>query len=242
MEIDDPRDRLVEAGADGNRLEPFRHDVVDVIGDESERVHRRDVDATIPAVAGVHDVADAIRDVSCRVRHAGRHEPDEVGFDLEVDIVRVRVVAPLAGLRRLHAFQNVVSRHLVGVPQLISRVGKSLGKPLRRRVHAVLLDDVDEGEVDVDVVVQSRRLLEGLFQERVVPGDRRVVLDHRAAVAEFRRPSERDADCLPRPPSFDLVAQHFRGERGRAVRACAFRPDRRRKAEANSADGDKRTE
>ena len=33
---------------------------------------------------------------------------------------------------RLHSAQDVVARHLVGVPQLISGVGERVGKPLGR--------------------------------------------------------------------------------------------------------------
>ena len=50
------------------------------------------------------------------------------------------------------------------------------------------------------------------LSSRVVPRDRRVVVDHRAAIAELGRPAERDADGLPGPAALDLVAERVGGE------------------------------
>ena len=48
-----------------------------------------------------------------------------------------------------------------------------------------------------------------------MPRDRRVVRDHRAVVAELRRPAEGDADRLPGPAALDLVAEDL-GRQGDA--------------------------
>ena len=41
----------------------------------------------------VHDAAGAQAHLVGRLRQARRHQPDEIGFDLEIDVVGVRVVA-----------------------------------------------------------------------------------------------------------------------------------------------------
>ncbi len=96
VQANDGADGLVEAAGRRNRVERPRHDGAHVVVHERERVHGRDEDAAVPAVARVHDVADLVGVRRGRVGQPWRHEPDEVGLDLEVDVVGLRVVAPIA--------------------------------------------------------------------------------------------------------------------------------------------------
>ncbi len=78
------------------------------------------------------------------------------------------------------------------------------------------LQHVDEGEVDVQVVVQPGALLVRLLQVAVVPPDRDVIVDHRPVVAELGGAAEGDADGLARPAAADPVLQLRAGEPERA--------------------------
>ncbi len=113
----------------------------------------------------------------------------------------------LPAVWRLQASEDVVARHLVGMPQHVLGIGERLAECLGRRVEPVLLDDVHERQVHVHVVVETRTALVGLAQVARVPGDRLVVLDHRAVVLELGGPAERDPDRLRRPAAADLVTQ-----------------------------------
>ena len=62
-----------------------------------------DEHAAVDAVAVVHDAAGAPGMSFGALRQAGRHQPDEVGFDLEVDVVGVGVVLRRAGERGRNA-------------------------------------------------------------------------------------------------------------------------------------------
>src|SRR4029434_6627976 len=105
-------------------------------------------------------------------------------------------------------------------------MGEGVGKPLRGRIQSVLLDHVEKRQIDVDVVVQAWRLLERFLQQTVVPRDRGVVVDHRAAIAKLGRTSEGDPDRLPRPAALDLVAKGLGGEPQGAITTGGLGRDR----------------
>ncbi len=157
---DDVPDAPGEARLRGQDLQGLLDDPLDVGADEGQAVHGRDIDPAVPAVAVVHDVADPVRDLRRRVDHARAHQPREIGLDLEIDVVGMGRVQPVAGLRRHQTAKDVVPGGLVGVPQRIAGVSKGPGVAGRGRVDALAGHDIDEGQVHVDVIVEPRRGLE----------------------------------------------------------------------------------
>ena len=193
----------------GDRLERPAHDLPDVFGDERQRIERSHIDTAVEPVAVIHEVTDPIGHFRRRVRQTRVHQPREVGLDLKIDRVRFGVVQPMAGLGRGEAVSDVVARHLVREPQRIVAAGEFLGEIHGGGVESLFLQNLDEGQVDVDIVVESRSIRERLEQISVVPDDGHIVLDHRAVVAELRGAAVGDADRLPGPTAANLVAQYL---------------------------------
>jgi hypothetical protein len=100
----------------GNRFQGFGGDELDVVRDEGQSIHGRDVDAAIPAVAVGHDMPDLVADFGGGVRNSGRHQSGEIRFDLKVDVVGVRILEPMAGFGRKKTVEDIIAGHLVGVP------------------------------------------------------------------------------------------------------------------------------
>ncbi len=208
--FDDVGHRLVVVALCRDCLEGLVDDEADVVADECEREHRRDVNSTVPAVTVVHHVADAVRIVGCCVDHARCHQTGVVGLDLEVDVVGVRVVVPVAGLRRHHAVEDVVATELVGVPKRVRGVGECIGERLDWSVKAFLLEHFHESEVHVHVVEQARKLVEPPFDHMVVPRNLDFVV-HEPGVLELGRSAVGAADDLSGPASLDLVHENLLG-------------------------------
>ena len=174
---------------------------------ESQRIHCPHKHASIPAVAIVHDVSYAVRYLRCRVWHCRAHQSGIIGFNLVVDIVGMRVVDPMARLRRHYTAQNVVSGSLVGVPQRIWCIGKSHGKRIGRSIDAQPVDDIDKSEVHIHIVVQTRRIVEPPFNCPIVPLQRNTVGNHLAAPAEFSWTAVGTAYGLSGPSTLYFVAK-----------------------------------
>ena len=202
------RHRFIVLALLRNRLESFRHDIIHVVADECQGVHRSDVNPAIPAIAIIHDVPYAVAVMHGSVDHPWSHESCIICLDLEIDVICMRVVLPIAGFWRHDAVQDVVPALLVCMPERIRRIGVSLCERLYRGIQSFFLEDFDEGEVHVDVVVESRRMVEVPFHAVLVPAYFHVVTDN-SAVFEFRRPTVCASDCLASPSSFNLVQEHF---------------------------------
>ena len=67
---------------------------------ESCAVKACDVCSAVETVSAVHDVPHAICNVKGFSKHSGRHQAHEIGLNLEIEVVGVRVVEPVAALRR----------------------------------------------------------------------------------------------------------------------------------------------
>ena len=202
---------VVDAGAE---LGPFRNGLDgladhgrDVVTDIGQRIHRRREDAAVPAVTVVHDVADPVGDGGRRVGHAGGQHPDKVRLDLEIDVVGVGIVLPVAGGRCRNPVQDVVAGCLVGVPEFIGRVREGVGKVLHRGVDPLLGHHLQEGQVHIDIVVEAGIFNKGIIDVIVVPDDRHFVGHQAALELELGGAAVGAADGLGEPAALDLVGQ-----------------------------------
>ncbi len=85
--------------------------------EKRRRVHCTDEHATVEPVARVHHPARTLAQVVGGLRQAGRHQSDEVGLDLKVDVVGVDVVLGCAtGAGGNTASQGAPGRQ-IGVPE-----------------------------------------------------------------------------------------------------------------------------
>ena len=128
----------------GDGFQGFLDDEPDVVRDERKRIHRCHVNSAVPAVAVVHDVSRAVAELRGRVGHARGHEPREIGFDLEVEVVGMGVVEPVPRLGRADAVEDVVACGLVGMPQDVAGIGEGCGERIHRGVDAQAVEDLDE--------------------------------------------------------------------------------------------------
>ena len=201
----------------GDRLQGFPDDESDIIGDERQRIHGRHVNPAVPAVAVIHDMSRPVAYLRCRVGHSGRHKSGEIGLDLEVDVIGVGIVEPMARLGRTDSVKNVVTRCLIGMPKHVTRIGEGTGEGIGRSIDPKTLEDLHESQVHVYVVVQPRKLLEPLTDIAFGPRDGRIVLNHRTAEAELGGTAVRTADSLAGPAAADLV-EKLRGTERHPVR------------------------
>ena len=216
------RDALVIGTLGRNRFQGFGDDIFDVVRDERQRIHGRHVDAAVPAVAVGHDVADAVAHFGGGIGHTGRHESREVGFDLEIEVVGVRIILPVPAFGRFHSVENIVTRRLIGMPQLVGGIGEGTGHRVDGHVESVLVVNLDEGQIHVDVVVQAGLVVVPPFDIVVGPRDLVLVGNDRPVVLEFGRAPVGAAESLSGPTALDLVQQHFSGQRyGIGRRAAA---------------------
>ena len=193
----------------GDALQRLADDEVDVVADEGEGVHGGHIHASVPAVAVVHHVADVIAEMACGIGHSGRHDACVVGFDLEIYVIGVGIVLPVADLGSCHSLPDVVARLLVGVPEHVSGLGERFLERAYRGVQTFLLEHVHEGQVHVDVVIQAGGVVEVPFDVAVRPFYRDVVVDHGSGIPEFRGASVGAAYGLSGPGALDLVHQDF---------------------------------
>ena len=96
MQSDHVHDEPVEVALRRDHRDGPVDDLFDVVLDERQRVHRRDKDASVPAVAVIHDVPDAVTDLDRAIDHTGGHYSGKIGLDLEIDIIGRRVIEPVA--------------------------------------------------------------------------------------------------------------------------------------------------
>jgi hypothetical protein len=69
---------------------------------------------------------DAIRKPVRRLRKSGTHQPDEVGFDLEIYIVRMGTISGTTGKRRKDSSDDVSATDEVRVPERSGILGERL--------------------------------------------------------------------------------------------------------------------
>ena len=206
-------DALIEGALVRDGLERHVEHLGRVVAYEGRGVEPRHEGAAVEAVAAVHDVAHARGDVERLGHQPGGHQSDEVGLNLEVEVVGVGVVDPVARGRRHDAVADVVASRLVGVCQMVLGKGEAARQRLGRAVEPLLLEGLDEGQVVVDVVEKSRLLVPPVLDVVLRPGDGLVVLNGRTGELEFGRGAEDDADGLAGPAAANLVVELLLRER-----------------------------
>ena len=149
-------------------------------------------------------MADAVAHFGGRIGHTGRHESREVGFDLEIEVVGVRIVLPVPAFGRFHSVENIVTRRLIGMPQLVGGIGEGTGHRVDGHVESVLVVNLDEGQIHVDVVVQAGLVIVPPFDIVVGPRDLVLVGNDRPVVLEFGRAPVGAAEVCPAQPPLIL--------------------------------------
>ena len=96
---------------------------------------------------------------------------------------------------------------LVGSPEGIARMGEGMGKRRGGRVEPQPFIDLHEGQVHVDVVIQSGERVEVVAHQGVVPGYRHRVGNHAAGILELCGSAIGYADGLANPSAPDFVCQ-----------------------------------
>ncbi len=87
---------------------------------------------------------------------AGGHEADEIGFDLEVDVVGVHVVFGRAGFGCGDAALEGPTSGEVGVPEPVLGFAEHGAEIIGGGVEAFVVEDLGEGHVDIEVVLIER--------------------------------------------------------------------------------------
>ncbi len=195
----------MELGAFGDGPQGLHDNGWNVVADIGQAVHGANIHAAVPSVAVIHDVAYPVAQRRCLVHLAGIQHPNEIGLNLEVDVVGMRVVFPVSAFRSAASAQNIVAGGLVGVPKLVVGTGKGVGIGLHRSVQSLFQHGFHEGEVHVNVVVKARVLDVRIVNIVVVPGDGNLLHDEPALVLELRGAAIGTADGLAVPSAFDLV-------------------------------------
>ena len=78
---------------------------------------------------------------------------DEISLDLEIDIVGVGIILPVARFRRLDAVEQVVAGCLVGMPQRISCMREGVCEGVHRGIQSQAVENLHEGGIHVYVVI-----------------------------------------------------------------------------------------
>ena len=72
--------------------------------------------------------ADAVTNLIRGLRESRAHDSDEIGLNLKIDVVGMRIVHPVARFGRHDPVEDIIPRGLVGMPELIIVPGKGNGK------------------------------------------------------------------------------------------------------------------
>ncbi len=200
----DVTNRLGVSARGGDGREAALHDAPRVRLEERRGVHAAEEHSAVEAVSPVHHPPHAIRVLVRLAGKAGRHETDEVGLDLEVDVVGVEVVPGVARPRSLDSAVQGAACAGIRVPELVPGGLEHLAVLLRGRIEADGVHDLGEGHLDVEVVLVHGVLetLRGPIAELA-----QVALDDSAIRLELGGGAVRDADHLACPASADLVLE-----------------------------------
>ncbi len=79
------------------------------------------------------------------------------------------IVHPVSGHRRHYALTDVVAPCLIGMREVIVRIGEPHRELFRRAVKPVLLEGLGKGEVIIDVVKQTRLTVPPVFHIALAP-------------------------------------------------------------------------
>ena len=211
-----PHAHVVEALPEGallrNGLQGHVHDAGRVILHESGTIQAGNESSAIETVSAVHDMTYTRGDIQGFRNHARSHQAHEIGLDLEVQVVGVRIVDPVAGCGRHDALAHIVPACLIGVGQVVRCVGKTQGQLLGRGVQPQLFEGFGKGEVVVNVVKQAGFAVPPVLHIAFSPADGNLFGDDGAAELEFRGGAIHHADGLTSPAAHNLVHKGILGQ------------------------------
>ena len=196
----------------GDGLKGHVHYLCRIVFHKGCAVKACDVGSAVESVSAVHYVANPVCYVKRFREHAGRHQADEIGLNLEVKVVGVGVVEPVAAFRRHDALAHVVPSRLVGMGKVIGRVCKAQGKVLGRCVQTKLFKGLGKSEVVVDVVKETGLTVPPVLDVALAPADRNLFRDYCAAEFELCGSAVHYAYGLARPAALDLVHEGILGK------------------------------
>jgi hypothetical protein len=215
---EDVGDQLVITAASGQASQSGFDDRARILLEECRRVHAGDEDSAVDALAVVHDAPGAHSDVNGGAGQSGGHQPDEIGFNLEVDVVGVDVVVRMARQFGRHSALEIAARGEIGVPERVARFAEHGRVIFGGRVEALVVEDLGEGHVDVEVV-----LVERVGDPGGRPLGKLVCGDDPFVETELSGSSVADADHLAGPAAPDAVAQLRHRNPPGGLRGCAPR-------------------
>ena len=144
-------------------------------------------------------VGDRVREL----RQARRHEPDEIGFDLEVNIVRVRVIGRRPGKSSWHSPLQSSTCGEIRMPECIFGLLKLGPEIFGCGVQTLLVDHLRERHIDIQIVLLER------VQDAFRCPDRQFLLwNDLGTIPEFSRSPVAHPDHLASPTALDFVTQH----------------------------------
>ena len=164
----------------GYHLQGFAHNIFNIITYISQRIHGSYKHAAIPAFAIRHDMPHLITNGSRFIGHTWRHDASKIGLNLKVDAMCMRVVLPMATLRSLHALRQIITSHLISVPQRIFFFSESHGKRINRSIQSAAFKYLYESKVYINVIIQAWELIIPFLYRILVPWNRHKILYDRA--------------------------------------------------------------
>ena len=150
-------------------------------------------------------MANGIAVVNSGAGHTWAHQSGVVGFNLEVDVVGMRIVLPVARSRSVDPVEDVVAGALVGMPQLVLCIGEGVREVADGCIKTLLLEHVDKGEVHIQVIVQPGECIVVILDAAVVPYYLGVIGYNPAVVLELGGATKGAANGLSGPSTLNLV-------------------------------------
>ena len=180
MPTNDIRHTFMKIALGGYHLQGFAHNIFNIITYISQRIHGSYKHAAIPAFAIRHDMPHLITNGSRFIGHTWRHDASKIGLNLKVDAMCMRVVLPMATLRSLHALRQIITSHLISVPQRIFFFSESHGKRINRSIQSAAFKYLYESKVYINVIIQAWELIIPFLYRILVPWNRHKILYDRA--------------------------------------------------------------
>ncbi len=191
-----------------NRLKRLLDNKLHIIAHESKGIHVGYIDTSIPSVAIIHYVSYLIGNIRSGDRHARTHESGEIRFYLEINVVGMRVIAPMARFRGHYTLKYIITCSLICMPERITGVGKCCGERIHRSIKAKTVEYVNKRKIHIHIVVKAGGVLIVPLDIMLRPFDRNVIGNHCAGVAEFGRSAIGTSDCLSGPSAFYFIKQN----------------------------------
>ena len=212
METDHVLYAVAELAATGNGFKSFLHKSRDVVADICKGVECRNINPSVIAVTIVHYMSYTVASECCAVRHSRPEHTYEIGFNLEIYVVRVGIVHPMSGFGRIDSVEDIVTCSLVRVPEFVICICETVGINVHRGVDAILRHHFEEGQVHIDIVIKSRVRDEGFIDIILAPRNGLLILHQTSLEFELCRTAVGASYGLGEPASAHLVFQDLAGQ------------------------------